>query len=316
MKTEIRIIAILFWVVLVNATHANSQNLVNSASRTTIEIGEQFEFKIQISNLDTDQFRLEKWPSFSDTTNHFVIADIKTTDSTVRSGKLSFTQVLSLTSFDPGRWNTYPVFATIRNKQNDSIIIISTNPLDIIVKPADLNGVKTYFEPKDIIHDSKESVKSKTKIIYIGIALMILIVAILMIRQKNKKKGLVTEVPMVIPLDWAKVQLRLLRESQRNQDGFTKENYQTLYQIFRKYFSIRTNKNIEHITTEEWKLLMQSLNMENETKETLLAILTNTDHNRFSKEASKNEMKKILDLADEILQKMDDQLRIHGKINL
>ncbi len=283
------------------------QAIKASVDRNKIVIGEQIKLSLIIDSLNVKEFRITEWPLFHDTFSHFDVADRGKIDSSVLSGLNYFKQVLTITSFDSGRWAIPPLIAAFKDPKSDSFIIRSTSPIVIDIYPANISGIKSYHDMKDIIITSTVKSGANLILLIIGVVFFAIMLMVWWINRKRRKEEvrLSDEKEIANPFEWALAQLQVFRENQRTMQSATKENYHRLYHICRKYFSLRINKEVVHFTTPEWGGFLDKMDIDKELKESFFRLLQNADDKRFAKNIPAEEFHSAVVDAEEIIKKLE-----------
>jgi len=153
-----------------------------SVNRSRILLGEQIELTLRLEILQGTQS--VQWPQLPDSLNHFEVLKRTPLDS-IRSGNnLTYTQTLTLTSFDSGHW-VLPSVSFIAGKKSvrtDSLAIDVTN---VVLKGKDYNDIKEIIEVAEPGFDWKKWLPY-----IIG---TVLVVALLLYWLSNRKKKPVVE---------------------------------------------------------------------------------------------------------------------------
>ena len=128
---------ILFAGCLLNG-NLYGQKISANVNRTRIFIGEQIILKLSVEQTQPGI----QWFQFPDTLNHLEIVTRSKIDTVSAGGFLNFSQTVSITSFDSGRWQ-FPALAVAGINQ-------ITMPINIDVVPVDVSKKKDYNDIKDI----------------------------------------------------------------------------------------------------------------------------------------------------------------------
>jgi hypothetical protein len=162
----------------------------------------------------------------TDTLPHFDVVEKGKIDTIQDGAGNLYRQVLTITSFDSGRWNL-PAF-NLANVTTDSIAI------SVLTKPMDYN--QEYNDIKTIIAPESDH----NKWIYIGVGLLTLLSLLLFIYFLRKSKLAKTALPQkrISPTgayEAAIQALATLRAENLPAKGMTKDYYVRLTDIFRVY---------------------------------------------------------------------------------
>jgi hypothetical protein len=231
---------------------ANKETIIANAkvsvNRSRILLGEQIELTLRLETLSGAQS--VQWPQVPDSLNHFEVVKRTGLDS-IRSGNnLTYTQTITLTSFDSGHW-VIPAVSFVAGKKvvkSDSLAIDVTN---VVLKGNDYNDIREIIEVAAPGFDWK-----KWFPYIIG---SILIVALLLYWLKNRKKKPVIEKPFSrsTAYDEAMIELKKLKGEQLPEKGEVKQYYSRLYDIYRIYLGRYTGEKLMQSTTDDLLVKMK-----------------------------------------------------------
>ncbi len=253
--------------------HSNlyGQKISASVNRSRIFIGEKISLKLSVEQA---QMGIH-WFQFEDTMNHLEVTGRSKIDTVQSGGFMNFYQTVSLTSFDSGRWQ-FPALAVAGINQ-------ITMPIIIDVVPVDVSQKKDYNDIKDI-----EEVLLKTNPVLIATLVFLTLFSLFMIiiLVLKKRKGMV---PAMIlkgnetPLEWALEQLNKLQQPDTSSLPEAKKYYGELNIISRKFFVMQWQQNNRQLTTDEWMVNLQQIEMDAVYKTPFYQFLRLADSVRFAK---------------------------------
>ena len=153
---------------------SSAQKVSAIVSRDKIRIGEQFELKLKVEPTSNAPLAIDNWFAIPDTFQHFQVALRQPIDTINISSTKTYTQVISITSFDTGKF-TLPAFNVVIGGKE-----FSTREITISVSPIDVHMRKDYNDIKDIIEPEPE--QEYTIWIAMGIVVVLVIALFFIIR--------------------------------------------------------------------------------------------------------------------------------------
>lgn len=261
--------AIIFTGILIHV--CNAQNISVSPNRTRIFIGEQIKIKLAVENAHAGI----EWFQFADTFNHLEVVHRSKIDTAMSGSVTNYYQTISVTSFDSGKWQ-FPALAIAGINQ-------ITMPVTIDVVPADVSNLKDYNDIKDI-----EEVQVNTNPVYIAILITLCLFSLTMLYiLLQKKKAIVQQTVRPknneTPWQWAERELNKLVQPNASSPVEVKNYYATLNDISRNFFSMQLHTANGQLTTDEWMLQLNNLDIEHEIKNSFFQFLRLSDSVRFAK---------------------------------
>lgn len=240
-------------------------------NRDKILIGEQIRLKL---TLQTEK-RVPAWFQFPDSINHLLIVNRTKIDTVLNGRFTNYYQILTITSFDSGRWEFPSLAVASINK--------ATNPIMIDVLPVDVSKLQDYHDIKEI-----EEVKQENNKAIIAIIAAITLLSIVLIYWFiRKKKKISVQAPVLksnlSPLQWAMDELDKLQQQKLYNNGQVKKHYSELTNISRNFFHLLLHQPSLHQTTDEWMISLQSLPVNNESKTSFIQLLRLADAVKFAK---------------------------------
>ena len=137
-------------------------------------MGEQFELKLKVEPTSNAPLAIDNWFAIPDTFQHFQVALRQPIDTINISSTKTYTQVISITSFDTGKF-TLPTFNVVIGGKE-----FSTREITISVSPVDVHMRKDYNDIKDIIEPEPE--QEYTIWIAMGIVVVLVLALFFIIR--------------------------------------------------------------------------------------------------------------------------------------
>jgi len=219
-----------------------------SVNRSRILIGEQLELTLKLEMLSGG--RMTQWPQLPDSLNHFEVLKRGGIDSVLSGNKMTYTESLTLTSFDSGHWVLPAVSFMAGNisLKSDSLAIDVTN---VVLKGNDYNDIKEIIEVQEPGFDWKKWLP------YVfGILLLL---ALFLYWVKNRKKEPVIEKPVSrsTAYEEAMAELKKLKAEQLPEKGEIKHFYSRLYDIYRIYLGRYSGTKLLQSTTDDLLVIMK-----------------------------------------------------------
>jgi hypothetical protein len=219
-----------------------------SVNRSRILLGEQLELTLKLEMLSGG--RMTQWPQLPDSLNHFEVLKRGGIDSILSGNKMTYTQSLTLTSFDSGHWVLPAVSFMAGNisLKSDSLAIDVTN---VVLKGNDYNDIKEIIEVQEPGFDWKKWLP------YVfGILLLL---ALFLYWVKNRKKEPVIEKPVSrsTAYEEAMAELKKLKAEQLPEKGEIKHFYSRLYDIYRIYLGRYSGTKLLQSTTDDLLVIMK-----------------------------------------------------------
>ncbi len=263
-----------FFILLVLSSVTSqlfSQTAKAGVDRDKIFIGEQIRLKLAVEGGRAGL----KWFTFPDSLNHFEIVKRGKIDTVLNGSTTNFYQIITITSFDSGRWEFPSLFLPAS--------VQPTPPIAIDVLPVDVSKMQDYNDIKDIIEVTQEN-----DLLIVGIvaAITLLSIGIICWLFIKKKKVIVERRPpkgMLSPLDWALTELNKLKSQRLDTPLEVKKYYSGLTDISRIFFYRQFQQASLQQTTDEWMVALQTLSVDNETKTSFFQVLRLADTVKFAK---------------------------------
>jgi len=242
---------------------ASAQKVTAIADKDSILIGERFALK-----LSGEFAKAESFPWIVvDSISHFEILERSKIDTIDNGNNLIFQQILTLTSWDSGKWNLPSfLFGTA-----------STKPIVVKVGYSLMEPNKTYNDIKDII-PVKRPVPSKWY--WYFILLIVLIALFMLFFPPGKKKEVPAFVPDEVVFIKAMKRLDALDAGETESD---KMFFTELVDVLREYLQKRKNIHSYSKTSDDLAIQMRALDLEQEQYNSLLQTLRLSDLVKYAK---------------------------------
>lgn len=278
MKPQQQIYRILsiFLIVLSAFTNANAQALKTYIDRNSILIGEHIRYELKL-NLASSSYKVDF--GIPDSIPHFDIIERNIYDTVDEKGIYTMRQTILMTSFDSGIWKlpAFPVTISSPNKAavkslSDSVLIqVGYSPADSTNELRDIKPVMDVF------------VVDRTWIyVAIGLLLLLILAFILYRYFKNRKK----KAPPLFDSNMSAYDeaMKALNQLQQQVASADAKAYHTqLSEVFKKYYSRRSNKNLLTTTTSEILQLLATQIRSPEIVSAVAEALRSGDAAKFAK---------------------------------
>jgi hypothetical protein len=273
-----RLLTYIFTPFLVCIFHLGveaQENVGVTADRDRILIGEQVELTLRADV--RDELRPVRLPSLPDSMGHLEVVRRGPIDSLRAGDKFRYTQVITVTSFDSGRWVIPPLSFSMRGRslRSDSVAI---HVMSVPLKGTDYNDIR------EIIDVEKPGLNWRTILIALLGGLLILASAYYWYKRQGKR-------PVAAPLakagayEEALDSLKKLQAEGMHRNGAMKAYYSRLYDIFRIYYSRISGASYMEATTDELMLaIREKMPVEGFSK--MAEVLRITDAVKFARYTS------------------------------
>jgi hypothetical protein len=277
---------ILFFFLLCFSA-ASAQKVAAIADKDSILIGERFALKL---SGEFAKGQTIPWIVL-DSINHFEILERSKVDTIDNGSNLIFQQVLTLTSWDSGKWSLPPFLI------GKSL----TKPIQIKVGYSVMAPNQDYNDIKEII-PVKKPVPSKWY--WYFIMLIVLIALFMLFFPPGKKKEAQGFVPDEV------VFLKAMRRLDALEAGEIKEDklfFTELVNVLREYLQKRKNIHSYSKTSDDLAVQMKVLSLEPEHYSSLLQTLRLSDFVKYAKyQASGADKKNSVDTIREIIKTIEN----------
>jgi hypothetical protein len=278
----------------------SAQKVEVSLNRNTILIGEQISYGLKVEMPATG---LKANFNIPDSVPHF---EILRKDEVKAVGTTALEQVITFTSFDSGSWYfpSIPVLITdgVRKRTflSDSILI------HVGYMPADSSGMLRDIKPVMDVNFIDYTIYY----IIVGILLLLLIAFLIYRYYKNRKKK---PAPLfkadLSPYDEAMEGLKQIGESPLSDKQQVKEFHTKLSDVFKRYYSRRTNRDLLNKTTGDILVELREANLKPEIISGAAEGLRYTDAVKFAKFVPLyNESKSALDIIKRSIEQLETNL--------
>lgn len=278
----------MFFVLFSSLTF--SQEISSSIDSTSIKIGEQITFKVEV---ETDSTNLVVFPEGQTFMPLEVIESYKV-DTTKKDAKWLLIKKYGLTQFDSGTYTIPKQKILIGNKS------YFTDSLKVVVNTIEVDTTKQgLYEIKPLM-DVEKSASDWWKTLLI-ILVFVAVVAALLYGFIWRKKPLTEaeEIALLPPYERAKLALKKLDESGYLENSELKEYYSELTLAIRRYIDEKVYDRALESTTDELisrlNLLKEGnqIDLSKETLKNLESIFKRADLVKFAKSAPDIELAKL-----------------------
>lgn len=301
---------VLLFIVLglsIQFGFTQAPSLRTAVDRRQILIGEQIKYNVQAS-FPSNAYHVT-WFNVPDSFDHFEVVVRGRIDTAERNGILTFRQTLTLTSFDSGIYNIPALPVGFDPLTDDTTLNLFTDSIPINISYSPLDSTETFHDIKTIIE-----VKDQIPLwMWIGGAalLILLIVGIIYLARylKNRKKTVSLFSSKLTPFDEAMQSLSMLQKEELLYKGEIKLFHTRLSDIFKRYLSRKTEKNILNLTSSDILLLLNDTLLSKADTSVIAGVLRMTDAVKFAKfyphkeesEASFIDTKKIIEQVEKLI---------------
>jgi hypothetical protein len=238
--------AVICLSFLVQYSFAQAPSVKTIIDKTDILIGEPIQYKIT-ATFPTGVYKVN-WFTPADSVGHFEIVERGKIDTTSDNTTTVLQQIITLTSFDSGRWNTPGFMINFDPVKDDTTLNIATDSMAVNVgyTPAD-----TSNQLRDIKPILQVEVTSYLWYYIGGVVLLVLLSAFFLWRYfKNKKKDPATLFNgKIAPYDEAMQNLEKLKQLDLRDAEAIKKFHADLATIFKWYISRKQRLSIMNKTT-------------------------------------------------------------------
>ena len=288
-----------------NGIFAQLPSVNTTINRSNILIGEPIEYRIRVS-LPPDAVSV-KWFNIPDSIAHFEVVERSKIDSADANGSVNLSQVISLTSFDSGRYMIPAFELNITRSNSDSTLRLYTDSMAINVSYSPLDSTKTFHDIKAIIEVSDKWPWWMWAILGGSIVLGLFIIIYLVRIYKKKKQQRSLFNSKLSPYDEAMASLQELQKQQLLMNGEANRYHTGLSNIFRRYVSRKSGRNMMTMTSAEMLVVLNS-SLTSDYTSALAASLRMGDAVKFAKyvppvvesEDALNHVKRVIEKMNHI----------------
>lgn len=280
-KWLLAVLILYFFIGCTTSSFAQETSATLKADLTHIVIGDFLNVKLTVKAPKNITVTI---PVVSDTMGNMELVKTTKMDTAVNSNENIFTQTYTVSAYDSGSFHAGPlrIFTKDKNGAVDTIISDFVFISVTTVAVDTTQPVKPIKSPIPVPYSWREFIP------YIvgGIILLALIAALIYFFVFRKKKVAVTEerTKPKEPADiWANRELRKLDEEKLWQQNQIKKYYSRLSEILRMYLEYRYSWFALESTTEEIIDKIDAYEISEESKKSLLFILSNADLVKFAK---------------------------------
>ena len=241
------------FLVLINQ-HTQAQTVSSSIDSSSIQIGEQIKYKIEVETDTTNLVVFPEGQTFMPLEN----VEASAIDTTINQRNFKLLKEYALTQFDSGKYTIPRQRILINNKAffTDSLLV---EVRDVAV---DTTKQKLYPVKPSIQVDKPFQVADW--VWWLLITLVIIGGLVFLLWRRNKKK---TEAAQKIPpFEKAMLTLKQLDESQQLESGQIKAYYSSLTEAIRRYIDEKIDDRALESTTAELVARLNALTQENKLR--------------------------------------------------
>jgi hypothetical protein len=262
---------------------AQSQTVSASIDRNKILIGEQVNLQLKAEDINTRMTFLQDWFNIPDSISHIQIVKRNAVDTIDVGGTTTYTQTLTVTSFDSGKWKLGPLQLIMQDRTTGKQTLLQTDSIVLEVLPVDVSNMQNYHDVKDILDvDVKPNYW-----LYVAIAasVIVLVILIWLMVKGSKKKKIAPPKPAYkgTPLEHALQQIKELQSEDLPAKRQMKLFYTRLSDILRNYFNDRFQVHSTQATSDELMVLLSVYLQDEKYKTQFYQLLRLTDAVKFAK---------------------------------
>lgn len=256
---------VLFFVTATVA--AQKKTVVKAAvDKSKILIGEPLRLTLEADIPEHEAIRFFQFDSIP----HFEFLGRPKIDTSNTGSGTVLKQVLTLTSFDSGRW-VIPAFQLTDSIATDSI------PVDVGFSPFD--PAQPYHNVKEIIEVNPKEEKKEIKWWYFVVGAAVLLLLIILLFRKKKKPVIAVVAEPADPYKEAILELQKLQSEKPE----VKQYYSRLVDIFRVYVSAKKGIHSLQATTDDLVRQLKGLGLRNDEFDRLSNTLRQSDFVKYAK---------------------------------
>lgn len=276
-----RVLLFIVFLLCIQIVFAQAPSLKTAVDKTKLLIGEQLKYNVE-ATFPLNAYHVT-WFNVPDSFDHFEVVIRGRIDTVEKNGLLTYKQTLTLTSFDSGI-NLLPALpVNFDPLSDDTTFTFFTDSIPIQVSFSPMDSTETFHDIKTIIE-----VKNEIPLwMWIGGAalLILLIVAVIYLIKyfKNRKKTVSLFTSKLTPFDEAMQSLSMLQKEGLLHKGEVKQFHVKLSDIFKRYLSRKTGKNILNLTSSDILLLLNDTLLSKVDTSVVAGILRMTDAVKFAK---------------------------------
>ncbi len=211
-KARFYLLIILFTFLTSNLY---SQKVTATINRNTIRLGEHFDLTLRLEPTSNSPLLIDTWFDAPDSFTNFQVASRGAIDTQTIAATNSYSQVITLTSFDSGT-HYLPTFTVVVGGKQ-----LKTQSCPVTVLPIDVSGKTDYNEIKDILEPEPDMGNMLWMVVVISIIAGVSVLGVLCYKQ-NKKK-------VTIPITKNYSIEPVLKQLDALQSAYKLNNYQQFY---------------------------------------------------------------------------------------
>lgn len=300
---------ILLLLLLFTFANSKEPKAVATASSNNITIGENIILNLEI--ISSNKYDII-FPNLQDTLSSFEILELSKIDTIVENGDIKLKQEISLIHFDSGRYEIPALKFVYKNIDDTSKLsdfrTFSTNAIPVFVNSIEIDTTQSFKDIKPLI-DAPFTIWEIIDYIYLGLILILLAILGWYLYNKYFKNRKVVKEEVIydpkIPADILALEaLRKLKDEKIWQQNEFKLYYTKLTDILRVYILRVFNINALDMTSSEIIDSLRNMPFDENIKNELKYILTNSDLVKFAKEKPIPEVnEKVLDYGFSFVEK-------------
>lgn len=247
-KTFCLLVCSFTGLLFISIFSASAQHVSATIDREKILIGEAVTLTLKAENINATVAPVRQWFNLPDSINHLEVTARAAIDTLNINGSIVYTQTLTLTSFDSGRWKLPAMQLLLQSEDGKtSVKPLLTDSLYIDVLPVNVSALQEYHPIKDIIEVEVKTDYTRILAIIAGIILLAALVYFI-IKQNKKIK------PAVQP---AKSKISLFEDAIAQLEALQKQDlpnvlfYTRLDEICRNYIQQQLHVRALHLTQDE-----------------------------------------------------------------
>ena len=278
------------------------QSVQTITDKKDILIGEQIKLTIKTSLPFNNSAGSNKGLIIPESIPHFDIVETGKPDTTnFKDDSKTVEQIITITSFDSGRWVFPALPLAFAGAAGQSPQIIQTDSffVNVSYSPAD-----TTNQLRDIKPIIKVTITDYFWYYIIGGSVLLLLIIYLLYRYFKKRKKLqpAASVSNLSPFDEAMEELKKLAKFDLQDAAEIKLYHIKLSAIFKNYLGRKQNKNLLNKTTVDLLISMKGIDLPAESISNLATALRCTDAVKFAKYLP------LLTESEEALQKIKETI--------
>jgi hypothetical protein len=297
----------LIFFICIQICFAQLPSVKTSVDKQQILIGEQLKYNVEASFSASSYY--VNWFNVPDSFDHFEVVTRGKIDTIENNGMFTFRQTLTLTSFDSGINTIPPLPINFDLLHSDSAIHLFTDSIPVNVTFSPLDSTKTFHDIKPII-EVKDEIPLWMWIAAAALLILLIIAIIYLIKYfKRRKKPVALFNSRLSPFEEAIQSLNTLQKEQLLQKSEVKPFHTTLGEIFKRYLSRKTQKNLLNHTSSDILLLLNDTLLSKVDTSVVAGTLRMTDAVKFAKysppvsesEASLMNTKKVIEQIEKLI---------------